>query len=155
LHLLSASVELVEFGRSAYRRQSETPSLLLGQLFNKIREESLAMYTMEDFIHDYVKEHFPKLMPQEQAEVLQKLPPETRLAGLPPEARLAGLSDAQVRQLMGQLAGGRASPPRKPRRKSQPKGCPRRTRWKESKTARRFEMSSNGAFKATKPARIS
>jgi hypothetical protein len=40
-HLFSASLELVEFARSAYRRQSETTSLLLGQLFKTIREEGL------------------------------------------------------------------------------------------------------------------
>jgi hypothetical protein len=98
-------------------------------------------YTMEDFVRDYVTEHFPRLTPQEQRkalerlspehlrevlspqrlrEVLQSLPPEARLAGLPPEARLAGLSEAQVRQLLDQLAAGRASPPPKPRPKRGP-----------------------------------
>jgi hypothetical protein len=145
LHLFSAAPELLEFGRSTYRRHSEKTSLLLGQLFKKIREEGLAMYTMEDFIHDYVKEHFPQLTPQEQREALERLspqhlrevlqslppearlaglPPEARLAGLPPEARLAGLSEAQVRQLLDQLATGRASHPRKPRPKRHNSGAP-------------------------------
>jgi hypothetical protein len=132
LHLFSAAPELVEFGRTAYRQHSENTSALLEQLLKKIREEGLAMYTMDDFIHDYVMEHFPRLTPQEQREalerlspedlreVLQSLPPEARLAGLPPEARLAGLSEAQVRQLLDQMAAGRASQPREPRRKRGP-----------------------------------
>ena len=122
----------MEFGRSAYRRHSEQTSLLLGQLFEKFREEGLAVsYTMEDFIHDYIKENLPKLTPEEQQDVLQTLPPEARLAGLspearlaglPPEARLAGLSEAQVRQLLDELTAGRASQPRPPRPKRRPEG---------------------------------
>jgi hypothetical protein len=46
---------------------------------------------MEDFQRQYIKEHFSRLSPQEQDEVLQSLPPEVRLAELSPEARLAGL----------------------------------------------------------------
>jgi hypothetical protein len=132
LHLFSAAPELVEFGHSAYRRHSEQTSLLLGQLFEKIREEGLAMYTMEDFIHDYVKEHFPRLTPQEQREALERLSPQHLrevlspqhlrevLQSLPPEARLAGLSEAQVRQFLDQLAASRASQPRTPGRKGRP-----------------------------------
>jgi hypothetical protein len=132
LHLFSAAPELVEFGRGAYRRHSETTSLLLGQLFKKIREEGLAMYTMEDFVHDYVKEHFPRLTLQEQREALERLSPQHLrevlspkhlrqvLHSLPPEVRLAGLSEAQVRQLLDQMAAGRASHPRKPRPKRSP-----------------------------------
>jgi hypothetical protein len=65
-------------------------------------------YTMEDFKRDYVKEHFAKLTPKEQEEVLQSLPPERRLAGLSPE---------QIRQYLDQLTAGRPAKPRKPRRK--------------------------------------
>jgi hypothetical protein len=109
LHLFSASPALVEFGSGAYRRRSEDTSLLLGQLFERLREEDFAMsYTMEDFKRDYIKEHLPRLTPQEQAEVLQ---------ALPPEARLAGLSEEQARRLLDQLATSRTSRPRKPRRR--------------------------------------
>jgi hypothetical protein len=130
LHLFSASPELVGFAQSAYRRRSEDTSLLLGQLIERFREEGFAMsFTMEDFKRQYIKEHFPQLTAQEQREalerlspehlreVLQALPPEARLAGLSPEARLAGLSEEQIRQLLDQLAAGRAARPRKPRRK--------------------------------------
>ena len=89
-------------------------------------------YTMEDFKREYVKEHFAKLTPEEQRDVLQALRPEKRreilqslppeeqaevLQSLPPEKRLAGLSEEQIRQYLDQLTAGRPSGPRKPRRK--------------------------------------
>jgi hypothetical protein len=123
LHLFSPAPELVEFSRSAYRRRSEKTSALLGQLLEKFREEGLGMYTMEDFIHDYVKEHFPRLTRQEQREALERLSPEDLrevLESLPPEARLAGLADAQIRHLLDQRAAGRASHAPKPRPKRRP-----------------------------------
>ena len=59
LHLFSASPELVDFGRDAYRRRSEKTSRLLGQLFERLQGEGFAMsFTMEDFNRQYVKEHF-------------------------------------------------------------------------------------------------
>jgi hypothetical protein len=109
LHLFSASPELVGFGRGTYWRRSEQTSRLLGQLFERLQREDFAMaYTMEDFNRDYIKEHFPKLTPKEQQEVLQSLPPEKRLAGMSAE---------QIRQYLDQLTAGHATPPRKPRRK--------------------------------------
>src|SRR5437588_2687581 len=96
LHLFSAAPDLVSFGQGAYRRRSEETSLLLGQLFERLRGEGFAMaFTMEDFKRQYVKEHFAQLTPEEQQEVLRALPPEERLAGLPLEARLAGLPPEQ------------------------------------------------------------
>ena len=77
-------------------------------------------YTMEDFLHDYVKKHFPKLTPQEKRETLERLPPERRrevLQALPPEERLAGLSVEQIRQYLDQLTAGHPAQPRKTRRK--------------------------------------
>ncbi len=141
LHLFSASPELVAFGRGAYRRRSEHTSALLEQLFERLRGEGFAMWTMEDFTRQYVKEHFARLTPEERREALEALPPaereevlrslppeerlaglppEQRLAGLPPEQRLAGLSAEQieqVRQYLDRLAAGRSGSPRKPRRK--------------------------------------
>jgi hypothetical protein len=35
-------------------------------------------YTMEDFLHDYIKEHFPRLTPQEQREALERVSPDDR-----------------------------------------------------------------------------
>ena len=101
-------------------------------------------YTMADFRRDFVKEHFPKLTPEEQLDVLQALPPEKQremlqalspekqremlqalppeeqremLQALPPEERLAGLSEKQIRQYLDRLTAGREAPSRKPRRK--------------------------------------
>jgi len=130
LHLFSASPELVGFGSGAYRRRSDQTSRLLGQLFQKLRGEGFTMsFTIEDFNRQYFKEHFARLTPEEQREVLQALPPEKqqevlqalpperRLAGLPPEQRLAGLSPEQIRQYLDQLTSSRPVRPKKPRRK--------------------------------------
>jgi hypothetical protein len=118
LHLFSASPELVGFGSRSYRRRSERTSLLLGLLHERFGGEVLAMaYTMADFERDYMKEHLPRLSPQEQQEILQALPPEARLAGLPPEARLAGLSEEQIRRYLEKMVAGHKAPSRKPRRK--------------------------------------
>jgi hypothetical protein len=121
LHLFSASPELVAFGQTAYRQRSVETSLLLGQLFERLREEGFAMsFTMEDFKRQYIMEHFAELTPAEQLKALERLSPEHRrevLQALPAEERLAGLSGEQARQLLEQLAAGRPTQPRKPRRK--------------------------------------
>jgi hypothetical protein len=121
LHLFSASPELAAFASSAYQRRSEETSLMLGQLFERFREEGFTMaFTMEDFKHQYVKEHFKQLTPAERREALESLPPEERaevLQALPPEERLAGLSTEQIRQYLDRLTTGRPSAARKPRRK--------------------------------------
>ncbi len=105
LHLFSASPELVNFGRSAFRRRSVTTSLVLEQLLEELGEEGLAMYTMEDFKRDYMKKNFPRLTPEEQREVLEMLPPEQRL---------------QIREYLDQLIAGHPAAPPKPRRKKSP-----------------------------------
>src|SRR5262249_5467849 len=113
-----------------YRQRSAETSLLLGQLFERFRAEGFTVtFTMEDFIRQYVKEHFSRLTPNERREALESLPPqervevlralpaEERLAGLPPEQRLAGLSAEQIRAYLDQLTAGQAEQPRKSRRK--------------------------------------
>jgi hypothetical protein len=65
-------------------------------------------YTMEDFQRQYAMEHFLKLTPEEQREVLRSLPPEELLSVLSAE---------QVRQYLDQLAAGRPTKPRTSRRK--------------------------------------
>ena len=76
-------------------------------------------YTMEEFKRDYFKEHFTKLTPEEQQEILDSLPPEKRLAGLPPQDRLAGLSPEQIRHYLDHLTARRRGHSFKPRRKRQ------------------------------------
>jgi hypothetical protein len=121
LHLFSASPELVAFGQGAYQQRSAETSLLLRQLFERLREEDFAMsYTMEDFKRDYVKKHFAQLTPEEQREALQALPPEKQqevLQALPPERLLGVLSPEQIRQYLERLPAGKPAEPRKPRRK--------------------------------------
>jgi hypothetical protein len=109
LHLFSASPELVAFGSGAYQRCSQQTSRLLGQLFERLREEGFAMsFTMEDFNRQYIKEHFAQLTPEEREQVLRSLPPEERLAGLSPE---------QIRKYLDRLTAGRPGAGRKARRK--------------------------------------
>ncbi len=138
LHLFSASPQLVGFGQGAYRRRSESTSLLLGQLLERFRGEDFVMsYTMEDFKRDYVKVHFAELTPEEQREALEALPPERRqeimqslpperqqemLQSLSPETRLAGLSVEQIRRYLDELTAGGPAGPRKPRRKGRKGG---------------------------------
>jgi hypothetical protein len=120
LHLFSASPDLVGFGGRAYQRHSPNTSGLLVELFEGLQAEGFPMpYTMEDFQRQFVKEHFAKLTPEEQEELLQALPPERRLAGLSAEKRLAGLSAEQIRQYLDRMSAARPAAPRKPRRKMQ------------------------------------
>lgn len=113
LHLFSASPELVGFAGGTYRRHSAQTSRLLDQLLKRFREEGIAMtYTMEDFNRQYAKEFFAQLTPEEQREALERLSPERRR-----ELLQSLLSEEQVRQLVEQLAAGRAAKPRKSRRK--------------------------------------
>jgi hypothetical protein len=108
-HLFSASPELVAFGSGAYRRRSEQTSRLLGQLFERLQGEGFAMaFTMEDFNRQYIKEHFPKLTPEEQREVLRSLPLEELLSVLSAE---------QIREYLNRFAASRPTKPRTSRRK--------------------------------------
>jgi hypothetical protein len=132
LHLFSASPDLVGFGGRAYQRHSPNTSGLLIQLFEGLEAEGFPMpYTMEDFQRQFVKDHFPKLTPEEQAEVLQTLPPEARLEGLSAEKRLEGLSAEkrleglsadQIQQYLDRLSAERPAAPRKRRRNSSQSG---------------------------------
>jgi hypothetical protein len=137
-HLFSASQGLISFGQDVYEPRSDNTSTILGQLFERLKGEGFAMYTMKDFQRDLVREYFPKLTrqeqeevlravppearlagltPQEQEELLQTVPPEKRLEGLPPEELLAGLSEEQIRKYLDQLTASRKTSTRKPRRK--------------------------------------
>lgn len=107
LHLFSARPDLIGFGGRAYRQRSAKASRLLGQLFEGLQAEGLVMpYTMEDFERKYVRDHFPKLTPQEREAAIQAIPPEERLAGLTAE---------QIRQYLDRLEA--ETPAKKPRRK--------------------------------------
>ena len=66
-------------------------------------------FTMEDFQRQFVKEHFPKLTPEEQEDVIKSLPAEQRLAGL---------TEEQIRQYLDRLSAERPTALRKRRRKT-------------------------------------
>lgn len=109
LHLFSARPELVGFGGRAYGRRSPNTSGLLTQLFEGLETEGVPMpFTMEDFQRQFVKEHFPKLTPAEQVDVLKSLPPEVRLQGLTPQ---------QIQEYLERLSAKPAARQRKPRRR--------------------------------------
>jgi hypothetical protein len=92
-----------------YRFPSRDGWAVIDAILEKYREEGIDLpYTMEDFRRDYIKEHFAKLPPEVQEEVLRSLPPERRLAGLSVE---------KIRQYLDQLTSGRPARPRKSRRK--------------------------------------
>jgi hypothetical protein len=119
LHLFSAAPDLVSFGRGVYQPRSRATSGVLGQLFERLQGEGFTMpFTMHDFLRNSIKEHFGQLTQEEQEEVLQSLPAETRLAGLSSEVLLAGLSPEQRQELREQLtAEGPAQPPKRRRKK--------------------------------------
>jgi hypothetical protein len=130
LHLFSASPGLIGFGQGAYRRHSLKTSLLLGQLFERLRGEGFTMsFTWKDFELELFRKYFPKLSLQEKRKVLLEMPLKERLEILtqqekkellqasPPETRLEGLSEDQIRQYLDQITTSRKSPSRKPRRK--------------------------------------
>lgn len=109
LHLFSASPDLVGFGGRAYQRHSPNTSGLLVQLFEGLQAEGYSMpFTMEDFQRQFVKEHFSKLTPEDQEQLL---------LALPPEKRLAGLSAEQIRQYLDRLSAEHPAAHGKPRRK--------------------------------------
>ncbi len=133
LHLLSASPELVGFGRGAYRQHSEHTSRLLRQLFERYRGEGIDMaFTWDDFERWYIMDHFPQLTPQERQKVLQALPPEEQrealerlppeqrralLQSLPPQEFLEGMSTEEIRQYLERRTAAESPAPRKTRRK--------------------------------------
>src|SRR5947208_12219371 len=100
LHVFSASPELVDFARGAYRRRSAETSLLLRQLLERFEGDLAMVYTMEDFKRDCFKRYVRQLTPEDVQSVL---------AELPLEQRLAGLSEEQIRQYLDQRTPRRPS----------------------------------------------
>lgn len=135
LHLFSASPDPVGFGQSVYRQRSAETSLLLGQLFERLRGKGFAMsFTMEDFNRQYTKEHFSQLALEEQCEALDRLSPEHRrdvlrslpveerrdvLRSLPPKELLATLSQEQIREYLDRLTSSPQEQQRRSRRKKE------------------------------------
>jgi hypothetical protein len=124
LHLFSASVDQLRYGKEHYRQRSPDTSSLLSALFAGYQQEGIAVpYTMDDFRRDYTKAHLKDLTPEERLaglaaeERLAGLAPKERLKGLTPEELLAGLSPEQRKQVLAKLQAKPASGSRKPRRR--------------------------------------
>jgi hypothetical protein len=110
LHLFSAAPEQARYGAAHYKFRTDDSGTLLGRLFAMYRKEGLDMpYTIEDFRHDYVKEHLKDLTPEERLkdltpeELLAAVPVEKRLEGLSLEDRLAGLSAEEIAAFLKRL----------------------------------------------------
>jgi hypothetical protein len=112
---------LLEVGRGAYQQHSDRTSGLLRQLFQRYEGEKVVMpFTWEDFDRWYIEEHFPRLTPDQQRQVLERLSPEQRrqfAQALTPAERLEGLSPEQLRQYLDRVTADRPSQPPKRRRK--------------------------------------
>ena len=74
LHLFSASLDQVNYGRGHFRQHSEhTSSTLLG-LFQAYQQEGISVaYTIQDFHRDYFQEMLLKLPQEERKAILDKL----------------------------------------------------------------------------------
>jgi len=96
LHLFSARLDEIQYGRGHYRRHSEETSSLLQTLLAAYQQEGVFMaYTMQDFRRDVMKEEWAKLSPEERKALLNRLPPEERLQGIPPEQLLKRIPPEQ------------------------------------------------------------
>ena len=110
LNLFSASGEAVGYGAGNYEQNSEHTSSLLTQLFEGYEGEKIAMpYTMADFQHEYAKEHFKDLTPEERREAMSRLPLEERLADSTPE---------EIEVYLKNLKSRKPARKEKPRRRS-------------------------------------
>src|SRR5205085_8952059 len=106
------SPDQVRYGVSHYQQHSADTSTLIYQLFESLEREGIAMpYTMQDFRHDFAKEHLKDLTPQERLEGLSA---DERLEGLPPDERLKGLSAEDIEKYLKRL---RQHPPAHKRKK--------------------------------------
>lgn len=105
--------------RSITGFQTSDTSTIVSQLVKEYRLEGLNMpYTMEDFRKHVAREYLEEMTPKERQEVLERLPPEQRLAGLPAEQLLKQLSAEQIEAYLRRLRrGSPGSRKKKPRPK--------------------------------------
>jgi hypothetical protein len=89
LHLFSARLDLLQYGREHYRQKSAETSTLLLQLFQQYRLEA---NLMPDLLEEFAQKTIDDL--------LRTLPVEKRLEGIPAEQRLKGLSAEEVLTVM-------------------------------------------------------
>lgn len=99
LHLFSANEQLVRFGASRYRPQSEQTSQFLLQLFGRYHEEGLPMpFTLEEFNRQMAI----KLAndPQIRQTIIGAAPVHERLEGIPVEEVLDNVSEEALREAL-------------------------------------------------------
>jgi hypothetical protein len=70
------------------------------------------VYTMRDFRRDYIKEHLPKLTPEERQDVLRVVPREEIVASLTAEQILASFTAEEIVAGLSPDADPRVSEPR-------------------------------------------
>jgi hypothetical protein len=86
LHLFSASLEEVNYGRGHFQQHSDFTSTVLQGLLETYRQEGIhVVYTLEDFHRDYLQEKLLELPPEKRKALFAKLPVESRLEGLSAE----------------------------------------------------------------------
>jgi hypothetical protein len=106
LHLFSAQEDLVKYGAEHYRQRSDETTTLLRQLYERYRQEGVAMpYTMEDLIRETIDE----LVQTHPDEILKRFPVEKRLEGLSIEERLEGIPPEMLEAVLQKLKEGGSS----------------------------------------------
>ncbi len=116
MHLFAAEVNRVRYGQAHYKQRSEKTSTVLKQLLITYGGEGLAMpYTIDDFVKDFITEHFKDLSPEQRERALQPLPAEERLKGLPLDAILKALPPEQLEHLQQEIQTLRKGPKRRKR----------------------------------------
>ena len=120
--LFSTQQDRIRHGAAYYRpRRTATWDLLRNLYLVHIFEDPTMAYTMEEYVREARQRFLHELTPEEQEEVLDRLPPERlikhlpieerlrglgpeeRLRGLGPEERLRGLGPEELHQLQDYL----------------------------------------------------
>jgi hypothetical protein len=102
LHLFSAKDDLIRYGAEHHRVRSEETSSLLTQLFERYREEGLAM---PDALQEFTRQTIDNLLKELPArKLVERLTPQERVEGLSVSDYLATLGPAERAELARLLA---------------------------------------------------
>lgn len=94
LHVISPSLEVLDYGRQHYQPRSPETSTLLYELFKAYREDPNMSEELKEFVRQSIDNLLRELPPEKR---LEGLPAEERVKGLSPEERLAGLTPEELR----------------------------------------------------------
>ncbi len=107
--LFSGVPEQIAYAVRYYRQRSPETGTLLDQLIEGYQREDVVMpYTMEQFRHDYLKEHVSQLSVKER---LAGLSPEEVVKHLSPDEILKHLPREAIENFLNRLRNGSALPP--------------------------------------------